>query len=264
VQVLQKGQYSGTVTEIASETGLTASVTAYHPDDFNGAWHYHDNAHISFVLQGACVEKKQTSYDRTPGKITYYSAREPHQVTRILKPSRHINLEIEESFSKVHFITDDALRTAIATRPDAKFLMVRMYKELLENDEFSAVSIQMLLLHLIEQTGQLPEEARLPGWVRTVRALLHERPDEQVTLKELSAAAGVHPITISKYFPAYFACTLGDYMRKLKVEKALHLIKTADCSLTSVAYACGFSDQSHFIRTFKQYTGFLPAAYQRS
>ncbi len=62
----------------------------------------------------------------------------------------------------------------------------------------------------------------------------------------MATIIGVHPVTISKYFPRYFSCTLGEYMRKLKIEKSLSLIKSPGNSLTNVAYACGFFDQSHF------------------
>ncbi|MFV8347795.1 AraC family transcriptional regulator [Flavobacterium sp. ZB4P13] len=33
-------------------------------------------------------------------------------------------------------------------------------------------------------------------------------------------------------------------------------------SLTDISFECGFADQSHFIRTFKQQTGFLPKKFQ--
>ena len=52
-------------------------------------------------------------------------------------------------------------------------------------------------------------------------------------------------------------------MRKLKVEKALTLIKNTSSDLTEVALTCGFADQSHFIRTFKQVIGFLPRQFQK-
>jgi AraC family transcriptional regulator len=41
------------------------------------------------------------------------------------------------------------------------------------------------------------------------------------------------------------------------------LLNEPDASLSGIAYACGFFDQSHFIRTFKELTGFLPAQYQK-
>jgi AraC family transcriptional regulator len=262
MQVLERGQYSGDVIEMCGATGVIASVTCYNGETFNGRRHYHDNAHISLVLHGACVERKRVSYDRTPGKITYYSAREPHQIMHIRKPSRHINLEIEDSFFTKYNVSDEAIHTAITKNPDAKFMMVKMYKELLAGDDFSNTSIQMLLLRLVHKTRKLLHEEGLPQWVKTVKALLYDKWDETVTLHDLSVAANVHPVTVSKYFPQYFSCTLGEYMRKLKIEKALGLIKASPRSLTEIAYECGFADQSHFIRVFKEFTGYLPARYQ--
>jgi AraC-like DNA-binding protein len=35
-------------------------------------------------------------------------------------------------------------------------------------------------------------------------------------------------------------------------------------SLTSIAYGCGYFDQSHFIKEFKSFTGLTPSAYLKS
>jgi AraC family transcriptional regulator len=40
------------------------------------------------------------------------------------------------------------------------------------------------------------------------------------------------------------------------------MIKQSNSDLSQVAYACGFADQSHFIRTFKSMTGLLPAKFK--
>jgi AraC family transcriptional regulator len=92
---------------------------------------------------------------------------------------------------------------------------------------------------------------------------MHDRWNESLSLQVLSDETGIHPVTISYYFPKYFACTFGAYMRKLKVSHALTLMKAGNTSLTSIAYECGFADQSHFIHTFKNLTGFLPAKYRK-
>ncbi|MGZ3874778.1 MAG: helix-turn-helix domain-containing protein, partial [Mucilaginibacter sp.] len=215
-----------------------------------------------FVLNGGCVEKKRVSYGCLPGKIQYYSAGEPHQVTQILAASRRINLEIEGGFFKDHQVSDQAIQTA-TENPDAKFLMIRIYRELMAGDVASPVSIQMLLLQLISHTGTSRPNGQVPLWVNKVRAILHDRWNEKVTLTELSLETNVHPVTISRYFSAYFSCTLGEYMRKIKIEKALCLIKSSTLPLTEIAYVCGFADQSHFIRSFKEFTDCLPTAYQR-
>ncbi|MEO1655562.1 MAG: helix-turn-helix transcriptional regulator, partial [Bacteroidota bacterium] len=75
---------------------------------------------------------------------------------------------------------------------------------------------------------------------------------------ELAQELQLHPVSISKYFSKYRSSTLGDYMRKLKVDRAVRLLLNSSQSLAEVAYACGFSDQSHMTRLFKTYIGFSP------
>jgi AraC family transcriptional regulator len=263
MQVFRKGEYSGEVENVSSGQGIVASITTYQKTNFNGDLHFHENTHISFVLHGGCREKRHDAYERLPGKLTYYSAGEPHQVMTVADHSRHINIEIEPLFFREHSIAEGGLFAALAKNPDATFLMLQIYKELVASDEFSRPSIDLLLLDLVHQADKWMNPERNPSWVRLVKEQLHDQWDQRLSLQQLAACAGVHTVTISKYFSRYHSCTLGEYMRKLKVEKALYLIKSSDRSLTDIAYACGFADQSHFIRVFKEVTGFLPAAYQR-
>jgi AraC family transcriptional regulator len=263
MQALQKANYSGKVLKIASDGDIIASLTDYDETSFNGLRHYHDNAHVSFVLQGFCKEKKNSTYDLAPGKITFYSAGETHQVVQVLRDCKRINLEIEPCFFEKYQISDEVIRIAIQKNPDAKFLILKMFRELIADDNFSAITIESLLLLLIDHTQKIRHEHALPAWVRMTDSILHERCDEKISLKDLSVAVNVHPVTISRYFPHYFSCTIGEYTRKLKIEKALSLMRSPDSNLTNIAHQCGFFDQSHFIRNFKSLTGFLPTVYQR-
>jgi AraC family transcriptional regulator len=56
---------------------------------------------------------------------------------------------------------------------------------------------------------------------------------------------------------------MGEYIRKLRVEKSFALLAGDDLSLTDIAFACGFADQSHFLRCFKQFGGSNPSAYRK-
>jgi len=262
MEVLERGQYSGKVTGTFAGSGLLASVTCYDGDHFNNVRHYHDNAHFSFTIQGGCVEKKKDPYDISPGNITYYSAGEEHQVIKVPKPTKRVNLEIDPFFFAQFGVTEQDARVAVTRNPDAKFLMIKLYHELLTNDRFCEVSIQMLLLQLISD-AQRRDFSTVPGWVKTVRDFLHDHTVDTVTLDALSSLSNLHPVTLSKNFPRYFSCTVGEYKRKLKTERSLSLLKSQGFSLTDIAYECGFFDQSHFIRTFKHLTGVLPSHYQK-
>jgi AraC family transcriptional regulator len=64
-------------------------------------------------------------------------------------------------------------------------------------------------------------------------------------------------------FRQHFHCTVGDYVRRLRVEYAIHLLSTSDMSAAWIAHTVGFADQSHFCRTFKRLTGMTPLQFQK-
>ncbi len=80
---------------------------------------------------------------------------------------------------------------------------------------------------------------------------------------KLSDTLNIHPAHLSREFSKYFQCGLGQYIRKLKIEKSLSLLSNKKNSLTDISFECGFSDQSHFIRCFKEMIGISPQAYRK-
>jgi AraC family transcriptional regulator len=94
--------------------------------------------------------------------------------------------------------------------------------------------------------------------------LIRERFSEGLTLDDISAAAGVHPVHISRAFRRHHRCTVGDYVRRLRVEYASRHMLTSKETLLEIATAAGFSDQSHFSRVFKRQMGMTPTQYQKT
>jgi AraC family transcriptional regulator len=260
--MLEKGVYLGKVLDLSEADGILAGATSYYPGDGTGVMHYHENSHLSFILRGGGVEKRQSSeFERLPGEIMFFHAGEPHQSVNKLFPARNVYLEIESVFLRDNGVTESAVGASVLKNPNAKFIMLKVYKELLAADDFSGATIKMLLLNLIRAASETEKDE--PRWVGVIYELMNDRWNEPLSLKDLSRAAGVHPVTVSKFFPKYFSCTFGEYMRRLKIEKSLRMIKNSPRSLTEIAYECGFYDQSHFTRTFKHLTGFLPNSYAR-
>jgi AraC family transcriptional regulator len=262
MNTLKSGTYSGEILNTCSKDGVTACVTKYSTKQFEQYLHCHENAHLSFMLEGGCIEKKKDKYEITPGSITYYSAGEEHQVVDVAKPSKRVNVELEQGLLGLLNISEDEVRMAIKNNPDTKFLLVKVQQELNANDFLSGLSIQMLMLQLVGPARLWSKESNKPSWVETLNDFLRNAPEEQLTLKKLSLVTDLHPVTLSKQFPKYFNCTIAEFKRKLKIEKALSLIHSTELSLTEVALECGFYDQSHFTRTFKQQLDILPSQYK--
>lgn len=261
---LEKGTYLGNVVDTLQADGVIVRANTFRNGNIPATIHYHENSHVSFVLQGGVLDKRKTSEsERLTGELMFFHAGEPHQTIIELFPTKNINLAIEHEFLQANLATEAAIKSAVDRNPNAKFIMLKIYKELVSEDVFSDSSIKMLLLNLIHTNPETNSKNPRPGWINIVAELARDKWNESLTLKDLSEAAGIHPITISKHFPKYFSCTFGEYMRRLKIERSLYFLKVSSFSLTEIAAECGFSDQSHFIRTFKQLTGFLPNNYKK-
>ena len=254
--------YTGQVGRQQQVAGGIITSAQYQTDHCNCDWHYHKNLHLTFVFQGTGTSESRASGNVKPAESVYlYRAGERHRWIPATPLCTSINVELEETFHQQFDLSDGEVGRALETNRDVKFLLLKMQRELMLADPDSPASMTTLLLDLASQ----PQKAsRLPpDWLNIATEYLHDHWSEPVSLTALSLAADVHPVTLSKSFRRHFHCTLGEYARKLKIEHSLSLVKDSKMSLTQVALQCGFADQSHFLRTFKQITGFRPGRYRR-
>ena len=77
----------------------------------------------------------------------------------------------------------------------------RIAGELRATDDSWPLAAEGLVLQLLSTAGRV--ETRLPrraGWLHEARDLLHERAPRAVTLSELAAELGVHPVHLARCF----------------------------------------------------------------
>lgn len=112
--------------------------------------------------------------------------------------------------------------------------------------------------------AQKHAQKKTPDWVKELKEIIQDQIDTNLSLADISKSLDIHPSYLSREFSKHFNnLSFGEYIRKLRIEKAIELIKANLHSLTEVAYLTGFSDQSHFTRIFKQHTGTSPSAYKK-
>jgi hypothetical protein len=108
---------------------------------------------------------------------------------------------------------------------------------------------------------------KIPMWAKELKEIIQDQIDTNLTLslKEVSQSLHVHPSYLSREFSKYFNdLSFGDYIRKLRIEKAIQLLNNPKYSLSEIAYLTGFSDQSHFTRIFKKVTGKNPSSFKKN
>jgi len=111
---------------------------------------------------------------------------------------------------------------------------------------------------------QKAAQKKTPGWVTELKQIIQDQVDTNLSLTNISKSLDINPSYLSREFSRYFDnLSFGEYIRKLRIEKAIELIRDNKYSLTEIAYLTGFSDQSHFTRIFKQHTNKSPSGYKK-
>ena len=142
------------------------------------------------------------------------------------------------------------------------------WAKFLQNEKHTQNPFENMLLDVYKKF--LTEEKKgkkVPNWAKELKEIIQDQIDTNLTLslKEISESLNVHPTYLSREFSKYFDnLSFGDYIRKLRIEKSMELLKDPKYSLAEIAYLTGFSDQSHFNRIFKMYTGKNPSVYRKN
>jgi AraC family transcriptional regulator len=146
------------------------------------------------------------------------------------------------------------------------WLCRRLRRESRCGDTASQLAIEGLLLELLAEIARAgtATEKPMPDWLLRVRDLLHDRFAESLTLSEIARVAEVHPVYLARSFRRHLRTTVGDYVRSLRIQAACRQLAQDGTSLSEIAAAAGFADQSHFTRALKCATGLTPGEYRRS
>jgi len=112
-----------------------------------------------------------------------------------------------------------------------------------------------------------PEPSRRGGlapWqVRCATDLMTARLGSDMSLSEPAGACGLSPSYFARAFKRSVGTPPHRWLLLQRVLRAKSLLRDADSSLTDVAAACGFADQSHFTRVFTSIVGASPGAWRK-
>lgn len=260
-----KGEFYGQTNNTVHLKGLTLTDTVYTHDHVD--WHYHENAYFTFILQGNVIEgNRKEIYNCTSGDLLFHHWQEPHYNIKPEGFTRGFHIEFEKDwFDDLGCSTKNSEGSTKIIDPDLKFIMYRIFREMKADDCTAELSIQTLLLETLSKMSgdNQNRSGKKPAWVSEINMILNDQLADPLTLEYLSRTLDIHPVHLSRDFSKYFNAGLGDYIRKLKIQKSLQLISKRELSLTDIAFYCSFSDQSHFIRCFKKINGITPSGYRK-
>jgi AraC family transcriptional regulator len=264
---LTPGSFFGEMRGQRRVADLFLAECAYAPD-LRLPTHMHETPFFYFVLQGASTEVTRGASRSAPEQtLVFHPAGEAHSNHWLDVGGRCFHLEIASGWMDRHPEITPFLTRPFETQGGLPvWLATRLHREFLRTDAASALVIEGLTLELLAEAarwGAPAAESRPPRWLRQARDLLHSRFADTLTLDEVAAAVGVHPSHLARVFRQQLHCTVGDYVRRLRIEYSCRQLSSTDTPLVEIALEAGFADQSHFTKTFKRRTGLTPAEFRR-
>lgn len=261
-------QYGKTVNSL--QVGNFRLCERAYPPGYRTPVHSHERPLFCFVVNG--------SYTETYGSLT----RSCRPATLLFHPAEEIHAEHFHETGGCSFVVEldsewftTTLREhACLVESPAAFrggttalVGRRLYKEFREIDDVSPLVIEGLVLELIGETARRAASEKvdaqhMPRWLKEASELLRARYSQRLTLAGIAGEVGVHPTHLSQTFTRTFRCTVGDFIRRRRIEYACQELASSNTPLATIALEAGFCDQSHFTRTFKRHIGVAPSEYR--
>jgi AraC family transcriptional regulator len=86
--------------------------------------------------------------------------------------------------------------------------------------------------------------------------------NESISLTDLAGAVALSRYHFARGFRAAMGMTPHEFVQKQRVAKVQLMLHRTRTPLHEIASACGFADQSHMTRVFKQHLGVTPGKYR--
>jgi AraC family transcriptional regulator len=246
--------------------GLEISEALY-PPNLRQPRHSHALASFSFVLRGSYLENYGARpVTRQASTIVFRPPHESHAVEYRSEPVGILSVQIDSarlSYLKEQAIVFDSRASRRSATID--WLGHRLYQEFHHADSFSALALEGLVFEILAESARArntPNE-RSPRWLNRAEEFLHDNFTTSFAFEEVARSAGVHPVHLARVFRKTHGCTIGEYVRRLRLEFAVGQIVKSEVTLADIAIASGFADQSHLTNTFKAHFGITPSAYRR-
>lgn len=232
------------------------------------ASHRHDEPSLSVVLAGDFAENiagRERHY--VSGCVSLGPAGMTHSQQFGARGARQIIVKPQAAW--LAYLSDcklDLDASPYARAPIFAVLGQRLLDEMSCGDDFSPLAREGILLEIVAGLGRADTlagtTAKVPAWLCAARDFMHQNAFATVTLRQIAEAAGRHEIHLAREFRRYFGMPVGSYLRKVRTERAAHLLRHSTSDITEIALECGFASHAHLCRVFKAQFGLTPTQYR--
>jgi two-component system, response regulator YesN len=100
--------------------------------------------------------------------------------------------------------------------------------------------------------------------VKEARNFILENYSRTLIIEDVANHLFISPSHLCRLFREELDTTINDYLTRVRVEKAVELMKKPELSVEQVSKAVGFKNQSCLAKVFRKYIGVTPLTYRNS
>lgn len=263
-ELLSKGQFYGSSVRRRQILGFAITENVF-TGGLTIPRHQHTLTHLTCVVAGGFTERyDEIELDCLAGSMLVVPKNRIHDdriwpegaetVSIEIGPKTLARLEDSASFLREPHV----LRSALVART-----IERIVLEFHRRDEAALLAVGSLALELLsigERAYREPEPSA--DWMPDLLDILHRDPSQTVSSAAFAIQFGVSEATLTRTFRRLNGCSVGEYVRWLRLEHAKKLLSAPGCSIAEIAIQVGFYDQAHFSREFKKLYGISPSRYR--
>jgi len=244
-----------TILEVIASIGAHAEVTP--PAEL---------AQITVVLEGAL--ETALGMDLSKGHLIFTPPQWMHSFTTVADPTHLLLIRPQpERLQSFAPYFPQPWACAVLRLGEMGDHAHRVLRQLHHRSHAQDIALEAAVLALIAEgleaqarKGRARESAATRKAIRYIEAHL-ERP---MRLQSIAAAAGASRSRLVAVFRQDMGMAVGEFIRAARLRRACRRLRETDDPLKEVALACGFYDQSHMTRVFREELALTPSLYRKS
>jgi AraC family transcriptional regulator len=225
--------------------------------------HTHVDAHFVLVTSGHYV----SSAGATPNRRTTLVYNPPGTTHRDhFHQGRGSFFTISVSMERLEESSDAKVHQVATYLSDERAcgLSRALLMECARWDNCSSLKAQSLYSELLASASRNADgaEQSWPNWLPAACELIQDCYAEDLGIRQVANAVGVHSTHLARVFRSCLGCTPGDLLRTRRLEKAAELLLLTDVSIAEIALESGHSDQAQLTKAFRRFYGLPPGSYR--
>lgn len=132
--------------------------------------------------------------------------------------------------------------------------LLRVLKQLSLSTEYEVLNIDSIALEVTVQEN---------GRINKVYEYVRNNFKENIALDEVADQIGMTVPSFCRYFKKMSQKTFTQFVNEYRIVHSIKLLSESSSNITDICLESGFSNFSHYNKTFKKFTGKSPSSYRK-